>query len=179
MSADDDGATRHPMSDDAGSPENDQFRSLCMAVGFVVLNWALIEQQVDNWVRLAFLTCGGKELRKRNDVPRSFNAKADFLRECFRKLPSLKPFAREGLPLIDRIHRVAKRRHELVHGGIVSLEAPEGRYQFRRIEYVRGDQVVSTFRFDPSAFHTLEISLGEALTDQLAFSQRLADAFRE
>lgn len=37
----------------------DEMKGLCMAVGFVVLNWAMIERQLDNWVMVVFHDCDG------------------------------------------------------------------------------------------------------------------------
>jgi hypothetical protein len=156
---------------------HDDFRALCVAVGFVVLNWAIIEQQIDNWVNIAFINCGGRSLRGVDGIPRSFRRKAKFLKDSFRKLPSLSPFAAEGLALLARASVWADERNNLVHGGITSLEPQNGAFQFRKIGYLKGNHTVSTFMFTPSDFSTLETALEELLTEQLAFSQKLADTF--
>jgi hypothetical protein len=43
------------------------FLGLCQAIGYVVVHWALIEQQVDNWVNVSFINCGGSSLRGQED----------------------------------------------------------------------------------------------------------------
>ncbi len=158
-------------------PKNDEFRSLCTAIGFVVLNWAVIEQQVDNWVNVAFINCGGKSLRKKSDIPRSLSQKLDFLNECFGKLAPLKPFAGEGRSLVGRVSNLSDQRNDLIHGGIVSLEPENGAYRFRKIKYMKENHAVTTFMFDPAAFDKLGKDLGNLLTEQIAFSQKLADKF--
>jgi hypothetical protein len=44
------------------------FLGLCQAIGYVVVHWALIEQQVDNWVNVSFINCGGSSLRRKKEI---------------------------------------------------------------------------------------------------------------
>lgn len=162
------------MEDETG---HDEFRSLCMAIGFVVLNWAIVEQQIDIWVNVAFKNCGGRALRKKDDIPRSFSLKVKFLKECFKKLTPLKPFATEGLELIKRASILACDRNKLVHAGLVSLKTENGAFQFRRIEYMKDEHAVSPSVFGPDDWTTLETALGDLIPEQLALSQKLADRF--
>ena len=162
------------MEDEEG---HDGFRALCMAVGFVVLNWAIIEQQIDNWVNVVFLNCGGSSLKTGGRIPISFSAKVKFLTESFNKLSALAPFAVEGLALLDRASPIAIQRNNLVHGGIVSFEVLDEAFQFRKVKYMKDNHEVSTFIFNSNIFSALETELGDLLTDQLTFSQKLADAF--
>ena len=38
------------------------FTRLCEAIGLLVINWALIEQQIDNWVNVSFNNCGSNAI---------------------------------------------------------------------------------------------------------------------
>jgi hypothetical protein len=96
------------MAENLEGAEADDFRALCMAIGFVVVNWSVIEQQVDNWVNVTFINCGGNALRKNGDIPRSFKMKADYLKKCFKNLDVLKPFAIEGLNLLGRVSNISE-----------------------------------------------------------------------
>jgi hypothetical protein len=166
-----------PMDCKEDERGHDDFRALCMAVGFVVLNWAIIEQQMDNWVNIAFRNCGGSSLKDVDGIPRSFDRKMKFLRKSFKKLPALAPFSTEGLALIERASAISTERNNLVHGGIVSMEMRSGAFQFCKVEYTKDNHAVSTFMFNRTAFSTLETALGDLLTEQLAFSLKLADIF--
>ena len=50
--------------------EVDNFQSLCAAIGFVVVNWALAEQSLDYTVETIYKECGGNTLEKQ--LPQSF-----------------------------------------------------------------------------------------------------------
>lgn len=167
------------MSEGPGLSDDDQFRALCMAVGFVVLNWAVIEQQIDNIVSVAFKNCGGKALRKNGDIPRSLSQKLDFLRTCFVKLGRLKDFRGEGLALVGRTGTLGDQRNSLVHAAITSLKpSATGGFSFRKLGYEKEDHVLHPeFTFDPSGFDKLSESLGDHLTALIRFAEKLAGRF--
>jgi hypothetical protein len=158
--------------------QDNDFRALCIAIGFVVVNWAVIEQQIDFLVNATFRDCGGKALRNKGDIPRSLSQKTQFLKDCFKKLAPLKPFAAEGLNLVGRVSNLSTERHDLVHGAITNLEPVNGVFHFRKVEYEKENHAVAPFTFDPPAFSKLETALGDVLTELIAFSQRMADSFR-
>ena len=166
------------MADNLKGTEADDFRALCMAIGFVVVNWAIIEQQIDNVVNVAFKNCGGKTLRKNGDIPRSMSQKLDFLKDCFHKIAALKPFEGEAVSLIGRTSTLSEQRHDLVHGAVTSLTPINGGFKFRKIGYEKEDHVLHPeFTFDPSEFDKLAGSLEGHLTALIQFSQKLADTF--
>ena len=165
------------MENDLPKSEADEFRALCMAIGFVVVNWAVIEQQIDNLVNVAFINCGGKALRKSGDIPRSLKQKTDFLQDCFKKLLPLQPFADEGRDLLGRVNSLSTKRHDLVHGAVMSLTPVNGSFQFRVVGYERENHTATEFTFHPDEFDTLGGLLGDLLTELIAFSQKLAKKF--
>ena len=165
------------MSKDETEEDHPEFRALCMAVGFVVVHWAINEQQIDNWVNVAFRKCGGDALRKTGDIPTSFRVKIDFLKTCFKTLPQLAPFASEGQALLTRASAMAVERNNLMHASLVNMIPGEEGFQFRKVAYLKDNHAVSYFTFDPIAFQNLETAIGVLLTDQLAMSQRLAERF--
>jgi hypothetical protein len=48
-------------ADDDSDDSLEEFFDLCKAIGYLVLHWAIIEQNGDNWVNVAFNDCGGKK----------------------------------------------------------------------------------------------------------------------
>ena len=48
---------------------------LCQCIGYVVVHWSLIENQLDNCVNVTFHNCGGSQFRKGTGVPRSLKQK--------------------------------------------------------------------------------------------------------
>ena len=159
---------------------HDEFRALCTAVGFIVLNWGMAEQQLDILVNIAFRHCGGDALRPHKGIPRHYSEKVDFLKACFKKLPALEPFASEGRSLVERVSARASKRNDLVHGSLASV-TPEknGAFRFNKVGYEIDGHTVSTFTFSPRGFSRLETFLGDLLTEQTAFGQKLADRFPE
>lgn len=159
--------------------ENEDFRALCMAVGFIVLNWALAEQQIDILVNIAFRHAGGRTIRKDGDIPRSLNQKIRFLDKCFTDLELFKPFAKDGCALLRRVSDLSYKRHDLVHGALENLEHVNGAFQFKKIKYEKDGHSVASFTFSPDDFSKFETSLGDLLTELITFSLRLGDKFPE
>ena len=149
-----------------------------MAIGFVVINWALVERQIDYAVSIAFKNCGGKKLRKKGDIPRSLSQKLDFLKLSFNRFEVLKAFKSDGEKLICRTNELSDRRHDLVHGTITSMEPVDGAFTFQMVKYAKEDHLYPPeFKFDPSEFDMLAKSLGDHLTELIAFVGKLADTF--
>jgi hypothetical protein len=161
------------VSDDA--QDDPDFRGLCTAIGFVVLNWSIIEQQIDIWVNVALIDYAIEI--PRNGVPRAFRSKVKFLRACFEKSPELRPFASDGLALIQRASALSEDRHKLVHGVLSAPEPEDGVYHFSKVTYERDGHSVRSFTFDPPAFSKLETDLGDLVTDSIEFGQKLAAPF--
>jgi hypothetical protein len=155
----------------------DNFTQLCQAVGFLVIEWALIEQQIDNWVNVSFNNCGGNLVHGHQSVPHSLKRKTDFLKRSFKTLPLLAPFASEGLNLLTRISALSPKRHELVHGAITSLDSSGGSFAYRLVGYRLQRHTLKEFKFNIREFPTLEKSLSALLTEGISFSQKLASAF--
>lgn len=110
-----------------------KYSDLCKAIGHIVLNWAAAEQSLDMCVTIVFKYCGGNKLR--DDLPRSFNLKARFMREALRKLDLLKPLAAFGLPIIDQMDALSKTRHEMVHGALTTGELINNVWHFLKFDY--------------------------------------------
>lgn len=70
-------------------PDDDhgEFLGLCQAIGYVVVHWSIIEQQLDQWVSVAFDECGGKNRRRDEDIPTGFKQKRTFFNGCFAEHP--------------------------------------------------------------------------------------------
>jgi hypothetical protein len=153
------------------------FTRLCEAIGFVVIDWALIEQQIDNWVNVSFNNCGGNSVRGYENVPHSLKRKITFLKQSFKTLPLLAPYASEGRNLLTRISTLSPKRHELVHGAIISLDSAGGVFKYRMVGYRLQQHTLREFEFNIRDAPTLEKTLSALLTEAISFSQKLANAF--
>lgn len=159
--------------------QNDDFRSLCTAVGFVVLNWGMIDQQLDILVNIVFRHCGGNRLRKDGDIPHSMKQKTTFLKQGFRSLPTLRPFAVEGRALMKRIEKRSRDRHDLAHGSLKQMAHVDGTYEFHIVEYHRDGHSIRSFKFGPDDFSTYLKVHGDLQTELIQFSLRLGKQFPE
>ena len=158
-------------------PRMVDYLALCQAVGHIIIEWSLIEQQLDHWASIAFKQCNGKKLRKDQDIPRMFDRKKEFLKECFKTIPMLSPFKDEGLGLLKKIGDIAQKRHDVVHGALVDL-APNNRiFQFRLLIAKKDYQQERIVDFNPEKFPKLETKLADLVTKSIALTGKLADAF--
>ena len=134
---------------------SDEIKGLCMGIGFVVINWALIERQLDNWVVLIFHDCGGDTIRK--DIPRMTKAKIAFLRRAFRKLEPLQPFKPEALEILRKASEISQKRNDFVHG-VVEKVTPK-MVEFSRLKHGDRHHQVTRGRFNAKHYPALSESL--------------------
>lgn len=131
-------------------PEQDDYHALCMAVGFVVVNWAIAEHSLDGWVAITYHDHGGKDLAKR--IPKALSAKVEFLTECFQKAESLAAYKDEALSILARVTDLSEKRHDLVHGAITSVSADNGVFFLTRLDFERHAISVRQVDFDLRKF---------------------------
>jgi len=154
------------------------YRALAMAVGHTIVQWALIESQLDNWAILIFHDCGGKALAEKGALPREYKRKATFLRQCFRDLAPLEPFKLEGLSLLDKTPGLARIRHNLVHGTLEDMNLIDGVFRFRITETKLDHRKVGRFDFDPFTFPALEKEYSDVVGRAGVLAHQLIDHFR-
>ncbi|MEW6647330.1 MAG: hypothetical protein AB1450_09045 [Pseudomonadota bacterium] len=129
------------------------FESLCTAIGFVEVNWALFEQSLDLIVLAAHRDLGGATFEK--EIPRSYSRKVNFLKKAFSKISVLVPLKREAIELLDISCKLSKMRHDLTHGVVTHIQAVDGRYTFSKIDYVSHGHTYRDFVFNPEDFPRL------------------------
>lgn len=133
--------------------EPDDFQSLCAAIGFVEVNWALFEQSLDFIVLTAHQDLGGNTIEKQ--LPRSYSRKVEFLKKAFSKIALLSPLKKEATEILSRGDHISKTRHDLMHGVVTHIEAVDGRYTFSKIDYVGQNHTYRDFVFSPEDFPAL------------------------
>ncbi|MCA3171424.1 MAG: hypothetical protein ING25_00005 [Burkholderiales bacterium] len=142
-----------------------EFQSLCAAIGFVEINWALFEQSLDCIVLSAHRDLGGSAIDK--NLPRSYSSKAKFLRKAFSKVEALNPLKEEAEEVLSHSDELSTKRHDLMHGVVTHVKAVDGCYTFSKIDYVGQDHSYREFVFSPEDFPTLAdclLSLGAQTT---------------
>jgi hypothetical protein len=156
--------------------EFDDFNSLCLTIGFVVVNWALAEQSLDFTVETIYSKCAGNSMEK--ELPRSFQKKVKFLRKAFRTSVALQTYADDGNRLLDRMEALATRRHDLVHGVVVSIESVNGTFPIDKLDYKSQQHVMRRLDFDTKAIDGLFTELLSVGKDITLFGGSLAQRFQ-
>ena len=156
--------------------DHKDFEALCALIGFIVVNWALIEQSFDLWVELIYANCGGTTISK--EVPRSLKHKIKFARKAFKTFPVLQPYVEEGDKLLDRIQALSKNRHDLVHGVVTSISQVNGVFPIDKLDYSTQGNIIRRIHFDPNSFPKLADELVVLGRDTPIFGRKLSDRLK-
>lgn len=143
--------------------QEDDLLSLCTAVGFISINWALVERQMDNIIHLVFDSLGGVPGQKKKPVALSWKIK--YLRQAFTKLPALSPFRFRALRLLTDAQDMGGKRHVFMHGTLGGLDGTI--LHIDKMAVGRPGYVVERTSFDLLQFPALTAEL-EDLTTQWA-----------
>jgi hypothetical protein len=156
----------------------DEFRAFCAAIGWVEINWAMMESQLDRWTQLIYLGLDGKAFAKQ--IPMGFARKSQFLRKSFTKIQRLSKFKPRALDILNRADSLAGTRHDLTHAVITSVTAVNGKFPMenRRVNH-DGTHTVKNVHFDARAFPDLSQKLANLGGDAIALSSDLLDEFRD
>lgn len=159
----------------------DDFMGLCMAVGYIAQNWAMLEQDLDMWIAMIYHGIGGRATID-PQIPISFARKIKFLRRAFWQISALKPYADEARTILDGAKALSKDRNDLVHGSLMSLKPQRGRWKMAIFDFETPKDrkhwhVVREFEFDPRKFQEIEEKLvplaGQAGTLGLRMNREL------
>lgn len=129
------------------------FRTLCAAIGFFDVNWALFEQSFDRSVEVVHQSLGGSTINK--SIPRQYKQKSDFMRKAAMGIASLTPLQEELISLLDRADALADLRNDLIHGVVTQIESSDGRYKFIKADYGPLEHIYREFTFDTACFPKL------------------------
>jgi hypothetical protein len=149
---------------------------LCAAVGHVVVNWALVEIGIDQWIAAIYRAGGDKRPDWR--APATLDRKIKFLRRCFSRFAGRSPLADEALALLDRAESLRITRHILVHGVLADYTPASGAFSFVKMDLNEWTTMEIADRLDTTVTRILDdseecIALAAAMTK---FSHRLLDA---
>jgi hypothetical protein len=151
------------------------YLAFCQAIGHIIVTWSLIERQIDQWVNIFFKNCGGKLLRKDEDIPAQFKQKREFIKDCCNSIAELYPIKDECLDLLHRASNLSEKRNDIIHGTIVGMCPPDRIFRIQVLKAVKDNHEIKEFKFNPSDYPKFEKSLSGLLTEAIAFSEKLAD----
>ena len=84
--------------------------------------WAKMEGALDSINHAIFYIGRGKQIEP--EVPESLSRKLRFMRRAHSRLPELKPLQASADRIVDRVHDLKQRRHDMVHG--IATRVPTG-----------------------------------------------------
>jgi len=157
--------------------EDDSFRALASAIGFVEIHWALFESHMDRWVEVAYnvlkFRFGGKE------APISYSRKSAYLVEAFTQNTRLSTFRTRGLEILSAAKTLSVTRHDLTHGVITGIE-PIDFFKFilenRKLNR-SGRHSFKEVTFDAREFPQLSKDFSDLASKSIHLTSDLADRF--
>lgn len=153
----------------ADIPES-ELPALCAAVGFVTINWALMERQMDNIIHFSFDSLGGIPGHDRK--PSTFKEKTKYITKAFNHTKEFVTHKENALQLTERAKSFSVMRHAFTHGALESIDGTVitiNKLQTKK-EY-RVDSIKIDFKDFPA--HAEEIS--GLVTEWLHLSKTLYD----
>lgn len=144
--------------------------ALCTAVGFVTINWALMERQMDNVVNFSFVKLGGIPGFKKK--PRSFEDKAKYLTLAFSHNMELALYKALAIPLIERAQQFSITRHAFTHR---TLERLDGTALTINKLLTKGEYQSQSIKIDFIDFPTFSQGIVDLVTEWLSLSKTLFD----
>ncbi len=155
---------------------DDEFQSFCAAIGFIEINWALFESQLDNWVQIFYNNLGGKKIAKK--MPVSFANKIDFARKCASSEPKLIMFRARISTILDIAEVIAVTRHDVTHSVVENIEPIDGGFSMvNRKLLSNGTHTMKSLLFEAKNFPKLSKDLLHLGREAILISGDLADAF--
>ena len=152
------------------------FDSFCQMVGFIILNWAIVDQQLDALTDKVFNKFSWA--RKPTQLPKGVKRRTRFFKEAFADIPQLNKFADDFLDVVERCKAVSEKRDLLVHGVIRDQKHNKGAWTFNKLDHAG---VVYTLRLEKIDSNFLQslvddvVSLG---TEANEMHRRLEDVLR-
>ncbi|MGH7785015.1 MAG: hypothetical protein ACREO5_14385 [Candidatus Binatia bacterium] len=119
--------------------------SLFGAIGRHTISWAFVESAIEYMVVASHSWAGGDEIEP--EMPWSLDRKLRFLRKSFDRLPKFKPYATDGLPLLDDIKIASDIRHDIIHG--VVTNNPDLALEVKMVRILRSktERTIKEYRF--------------------------------
>lgn len=87
---------------------------MLMAFGASTIHWSILESLIDVAVAITFHRFGGNQIR--DDLPRMFSTKTEYLKKAFRRSDELVSVRDLAITTIQDAEALAKRRHLMTHG---------------------------------------------------------------
>lgn len=143
-----------------------------MVIGWVEINWAMMEQQLTWMAKSVYVRMGGNKWERELPVT-SFARKATFLRKACSRIPALAEFKKDIIALLDDAEGLAQDRNRFTHAVVTSIEANRFKFSFDQLKVDRkGGHTLTEFLFDVREFPKLAARFSRLSTDAMNLSAR-------
>jgi len=139
---------------------------LYTSLGMLTVSWTQLESVLD-FVNLAIVA----ELKGERH-PVSLKAKVRLIRKAHTKVARLSPLREEALSLMGDIVTLSERRHDLIHGRVVS-DQPGGLKEFERLLHENGGVQIRRVTYEPSQIYDLCLDVYPLTQRTIDLSRRM------
>jgi len=108
------------------------YYALCEGIGSVLINWALLDQQLDIWADQIFKKFSWPT--KSVELPKGLDRRTKFLKQAFREVAVLTPLGVEAREIMRRMAISTGTRDALVHGVILDMKHKKGVWIFQKLD---------------------------------------------
>lgn len=102
------------------------------AIGYLIINWTLVESVLDVWQTIIFQSANGKSIK--NKMGRMLGPKIKFLEENFEKNRLLSPYKEQGLEILGDIKNISDTRHTISHYHLSKIDPDTLTIEFVTLE---------------------------------------------
>ncbi|HTE15094.1 MAG TPA: hypothetical protein VK642_08450 [Burkholderiales bacterium] len=153
------------------------FTALCSAIGFVGVNWALMEQSLDHSVHSIWNNVPGAKGIS-NEVPRtSYSRKSEYLTKAVTRIPLLHSYRDEVTRILSISDRLAEKRNDITHSVIESLHPVKGEYLMTTFDVKKNVRQIRHTTFKAREFPKLSLELVRLGRDVGALARKLITQF--
>lgn len=151
----------------------DDMKPLYCNIGFVALQWAYVEQNIDMIVAIIYHFFNGKLLADKQEIPRSLTKKIPFINKCLKAIPDLAPFQAEGKALMTRANQFSKKRHDMIHSVLVKWNPNPESFDFAKFDYEKEIHRLREINFTANDYRQFGNNMTGLITELGQFCKRL------
>lgn len=129
----------------------EDFQTLALMVGTLVIQWGSAEQTLEILVEQLFLSSNKPKQRK---LPRNLTGKLEFLERCADFMPPLNQHKQTIGQLKIDFERLSEVRNDIIHGAAVSLDQSNGQFHFVKLNPKETEHTIKYLTLDIGTYPT-------------------------
>jgi len=110
-------------------------KKLFLPIGHIVLQWSYVDSNLELCLKIIQEYHDTKNIISNKSKSKLTGRKIDLIEECLKKLPSLIPFKKDGLVIMEKALNISKKRNIIIHGTYAGFNTHDGTYNFNKLVY--------------------------------------------